>query len=118
MKVWSRRTQVSVAVLVLALMLPAVPAGAQTFDLYTGNAATDVVIPAALPAIFAVSPGGNDATLVLRFTTIATTAWFDATAPYHPPATSRSTPPMSWWTRRAGSPTSRPTGAAWRCPRT
>lgn len=86
MKAWSRCAQVSVAVLVLALMLPAAPAGAQTFDFDTGNAATDVVIPAALPAIFAVSPGGNDASLVLRFTTLATTAWFDATAPYHPTA--------------------------------
>lgn len=67
------------------LLAPA-RAGAQTFDFDTGNAATEVVIPAALPAIFEVSPGGNDATLVLRATTLATTAWFDAIAPYHPTA--------------------------------
>jgi hypothetical protein len=52
------------------------------FDFDNGNAAIEVVIPAAIPAIFsAVKP--SDATLVLRFTTMLTNAWFDATAPYH-----------------------------------
>ncbi len=62
---------------------PAVQALAFDFD--TGNAAVEVVIPAVVPVIFAnVAPG--DATIVLRFTTLLTNAWFDATAPYHPTA--------------------------------
>src|SRR5690606_29688914 len=45
----------------------------------------EIVIPAVIPVIFAnVKPG--DATLVLRFTTMLTNSWFDATAPYHPTA--------------------------------
>ncbi|HSM74306.1 MAG TPA: vanadium-dependent haloperoxidase [Desulfobacterales bacterium] len=68
----------------LLLALGAIPAQA-AFDFDEGNAAIEVVIPAAVPAIFAaVSPG--DAPLVLRFTTMLTNAWFDATAPYHPTA--------------------------------
>lgn len=56
-----------------------------SFDFQTGNSAIEVIIPSAIPAIFAsVAPG--DATLVLRFTTLLTNAWFDATAPYHPTA--------------------------------
>lgn len=77
---------VTAVVALSALVLPSLRAEAQTFDFDTGNAAIEVVIPAALPAIFEVSPGGNDATLVLRATTLATTAWFDAIAPYHPTA--------------------------------
>ncbi|WP_460231801.1 vanadium-dependent haloperoxidase [Aurantivibrio plasticivorans] len=59
---------------------------ASAIDLDTGNAATEVVIPNAVGAIFEVSPTGGDATLVLRFTTMITNAWFDASAPYHPTA--------------------------------
>lgn len=66
-------------------VLGAAPVHATTFDFNTGNAAIEVVIPSAIPSIFAaVAPG--DATLVLRFTTLITNAWFDATAPYHPTA--------------------------------
>lgn len=53
------------------------------YDLATGNAAVEVVIPAVVPAIFEVSPTAGDAPLVLRFTTLITNAWFDAAAPYH-----------------------------------
>lgn len=69
-----------------ALFFSITPSQAQDqFDWDTGNAAIEVVIPAAIPAIFtAVKP--SDATLVLRFTTMLTNAWFDATAPYHPTA--------------------------------
>lgn len=68
----------------LLLVWRAIPAQA-AFDFKYGNAAIEVVIPAAVPAIFAaVSPG--DAPLVLRFTTMLTNAWYDATAPYHPTA--------------------------------
>lgn len=59
---------------------------AQAQDLDNGNAAVEVVIPSAVPAIFAVSPTAGDATLVLRFTTLITNAWYDASAPYHPTA--------------------------------
>ncbi len=58
----------------------------QAMDLANGNAAIEVVIPSAVPAIFEVSPSGGDASLVLRFTTIITNAWYDSTAPYHPTA--------------------------------
>lgn len=57
------------------------------FDFATGDAATEVVIPTLIPVIFQdVSPTGGDAPLVLRITTLMTNAWFDAAAPYHPPA--------------------------------
>jgi hypothetical protein len=53
------------------------------FDFDTGNAPLEVVIPAVVPLIFAsVAPG--DASLVLRYTSVVTTAWFDAIAPYEP----------------------------------
>ncbi len=86
MKALSRFAQFAALALALALVLPASPAPAQTFDFDHGNAAVEVVIPAAVPAILAVSPGANDATLVLRFTTLGANAWFDAIAPYHPTA--------------------------------
>lgn len=58
-----------------------------TFALDTGNAVSEVIIPRARVAIFTtVSPGGNDASLVLRITTLTANAWFDAIAPYHPTA--------------------------------
>ncbi|MBM3796853.1 MAG: hypothetical protein FJW31_23020 [Acidobacteria bacterium] len=57
------------------------------FNIDTGNAAIEVVIPTVAPIIFTdISPSGSDATLVLRFTTMITNAWFDSTAPYHPTA--------------------------------
>jgi hypothetical protein len=63
------------------------PLHADTFDFQSGNAPVEVVIPAAIPVIYQfVSPGANDATLVLRITTVITNAWFDAIAPYHPTA--------------------------------
>jgi hypothetical protein len=66
--------------------LGALPASqAVGFDFDSGNAPIEVIIPAVIPTIYAsVSPG--DATLVLRFTTLLTNVWFDATAPYHPTA--------------------------------
>ena len=55
------------------------------FNFETGNAPIEIVIPAAIPAIYeAVNP--MCATLVVRFTTMITNSWFDATAPYHPTA--------------------------------
>lgn len=62
-----------------------VPALGQGFDPATGNAPIEVVIPAAIPAIFeTVAPG--DAPLILRTTTLLNNVWFDAIAPYHPTA--------------------------------
>ncbi|MBA2454044.1 MAG: vanadium-dependent haloperoxidase [Chloroflexia bacterium] len=57
------------------------------FDIATGNAPVEVIVPAVVPAIYStVSPGANDATLVIRITTMITNVWFDAIAPYHPTA--------------------------------
>jgi hypothetical protein len=65
--------------------LPPIPPPPAAFDFDNGNAPIEVVIPAVIPVIFGnVAPG--DATIVLRFTTMLTNAWFDATAPYHPTA--------------------------------
>jgi len=70
----------------LLLLFVLLSARAAAFDFKNGNAAVEVIIPNALPAIFEVSPTAGDATLVLRFTTIITNGWFDAIAPYHPTA--------------------------------
>jgi len=72
--------------LLLAAALPASLAQG-AFNLDTGNAPIELIIPTVAPIIFSdVSPSGGDATLVLRFTTLITNAWFDASAPYHPKA--------------------------------
>ena len=60
---------------------------AKAFDIDTGNAAIEVIVPTIIPiALEDVSETAGDATLVLRATTLVTNAWFDATAPYHPTA--------------------------------
>jgi hypothetical protein len=57
------------------------------FDLDTGNAPAELIIPRAIPAILqSISPGANDPPVILRITALTTTGWFDATAPYHPTA--------------------------------
>jgi hypothetical protein len=74
----------SCVLLTLVLLYGTAPSADAPFDLDNGNAAIDVVIPAAIPAILGtVSAGANDASIVLRITTIITNAWFDAIAPYH-----------------------------------
>ena len=67
------------------LVAPASPAAAPPFDFDTGNSAIEVIIPAVVPAL-AQTTTFNDAPIILRHTTIITTAWFDAIAPYHPTA--------------------------------
>ena len=63
------------------------PSASEAFDLSTGNAPVEVVIPTVIPVVYQfVSPDAGDATLVLRLTTLITNAWFDAIAPYHPTA--------------------------------
>src|SRR5688572_18119225 len=70
---------------VLAIALHGSRAEAAAFNFDNGNAAIEVVIPNAIPVIFAsVNPG--DASLILRYTTVITNSWFDAIAPYHPTA--------------------------------
>lgn len=57
------------------------PESSGSFDCDTGNAPIELLIPAIVPRLLSeVRPG--DAPLVLRTTTVATTAWFDAIAPY------------------------------------
>lgn len=57
------------------------------FDVNTGIAPLELIIPNVVPQIFATtSPFAMDATIVLRITTLITNAWFDAIAPYHPSA--------------------------------
>ncbi|GGO87819.1 hypothetical protein GCM10011348_41880 [Marinobacterium nitratireducens] len=71
--------------LVLAGSMQAQPGLA--FDVNTGKAPTEVVIPNVIPVIYgSVSPTAGDAPLVLRITTLVTNSWFDAIAPYHPTA--------------------------------
>lgn len=54
------------------------------FDFDTSNGAIDFVVNSIPQEVFnEVSPGGGDASLVLRVTTLLTNAWFDASAPYH-----------------------------------
>lgn len=67
--------------------LEAAPDTAQMggYDFDNGNAAVELVIPVVVQNLFKyVKPG--DATIVLRWTTLVTNSWFDATAPYHPTA--------------------------------
>jgi uncharacterized protein DUF6851/vanadium-dependent haloperoxidase-like protein len=68
------------------LVLLSVNAASAAFNFDTDNGATRVVIPKMVPAIREVSPGANDASIVIRIITIVNNAWFDAVAPYHPTA--------------------------------
>jgi hypothetical protein len=72
-------------VIATLLFLCTSSAHAETFDFEGGNAATDVVIPTAVPAILETI-GHGDASLILRYTAMTTNSWFDAIAPYHPTA--------------------------------
>lgn len=66
-----------------SVLLPA-HSPAASFNLDSGNAPVEVIIPTVAPVIFSdVSGEGSDASLVLRITTLVTNAWFDASAPYH-----------------------------------
>lgn len=55
------------------------------FDLDTGNAIKEVVIPVENP-LFRTTVASSDASLVIRYTVLLNNAWFDAIAPYHPTA--------------------------------
>jgi hypothetical protein len=70
-----------------SLALAARTSQGAAFDFDHGNAPIEVIIPAAVDAIFSsISPVASDASLVMRITTVITNAWFDAIAPYHPSA--------------------------------
>jgi hypothetical protein len=79
----NHRAALCVVAATLALHAPA--ARTTSFDIDTGNAPIEVIIPNVIPAIFA-SVGPSDASLVLRYTGLITNGWFDAIAPYNPPA--------------------------------
>ncbi|WP_298967063.1 DUF6851 domain-containing protein [uncultured Roseibium sp.] len=73
-------------ILVVALFV-SMKAPAQGSDLANGNAATDIVLPAAATAIFEeISPNASDPSLVLRATVLITGGWYEAAAPFHPTA--------------------------------
>lgn len=72
-------------IVVAAIALYASPAEA-AFDFDNGNAPIEVVIPTVVPVIFQSVNSPGDASLILRYTTVITNAWFDAIAPYHPTA--------------------------------
>lgn len=83
MSSFSRKVKTIVTLLTILLVVHARPAAA-AFDFDNGNALFEVVGPFLVPAIFSsVSSNGNDASLVLRVTTLMSNAWFDAIAPYH-----------------------------------
>lgn len=57
------------------------------FDLKTGNAAIQVIIPAVDPIFFEdVTVHGGDPSILIRYTTLIVNSWFDAAAAYHPTA--------------------------------
>jgi hypothetical protein len=62
-----------------------VASNAMAFDLDTGYAPLEVVVPNAFQVLSQdVSVSGSDATLVLRYTAMISNSWFDAVSPYHP----------------------------------
>jgi hypothetical protein len=73
-------------VLAVLFLLPFSLAEAAFFNFDTGNAPIHVVIPRLISGIRGVSPGANDASIVIRIITLTNNAWFDAIAPYEPTA--------------------------------
>lgn len=70
-----------------AILLLSASSAWAAFDLNSGNAPAEHIIPTAIPIIMqTVSPDASDASLILRITTIVTNSWFDAIAPYSPAA--------------------------------
>jgi hypothetical protein len=67
-----------------------VVAQTSSFNFDTGNAATEVIVPAVVPIIYGkLSPG--DAPNIFRIMTILTHGWYDCIAPYHVTAIGVST---------------------------
>jgi len=72
------------ALTMIVLCSSTVTAAAADFD--NGNLPLTVVLPRLVRAIRGVSPGANDASIILRIITFVQNGWFDALAPYHPTA--------------------------------
>jgi hypothetical protein len=87
---WKATAGALVACAVTALSVASAPsrtARGAGFDFDTGNAVLEVVVPHAFSGLSsAEAPAPSDASIVLRFTTIANGSMFDAIAPYHPTA--------------------------------
>ena len=83
------RTLAVTAAVVVALTFagdrPAAQVVNPNFNFDTGNAAVEVIAPSIVPALLQTTVP-NDAPIILRHTTLAANAWFDAIAPYHPTA--------------------------------
>lgn len=79
------RSRIVLSVLV-GLFLLTSSAKALAFNWDTDNAPVWLIAPYEIPAIYGISAGANDASIVLRITTLLANAWFDAIAPYHPTA--------------------------------
>ena len=87
-KITRKFTTLAFAISLLFLLSGrSVYANGNAFDLDNGNAPLELIIPNVIPVVLQdVSASAGDASLILRFTTLLTNAWFDATAPYHPTA--------------------------------
>lgn len=85
----SRRLSITTCVIaLLALTTGRVTPAAQTpppFNFDTGAAPVEVIAPAIVQVLLQITPA-NDAPIILRHTTLASHAWYDALAPYHPTA--------------------------------
>lgn len=81
-----RLRQIKLVIGACSVVLIGLASPAQAFDLDKGKAPFEVVGPTIMPLLLEVYPGGSDASLVLRTTTMVSNAWFDAIAPYHPTA--------------------------------
>ena len=77
-------TSVSASQVLLLSLLSVV---ALNFDFDTGFSGREVIIPTILSLSYLdMSPKASDPSIILRMTSMAGFAWFDAVAPYHPTA--------------------------------
>lgn len=85
----SRRLSITACVIALmALTTGRVTPAAQApppFNFDTGAAPVEIIAPAIVQVLLQITPA-NDAPIILRHTTLASHAWYDALAPYHPTA--------------------------------
>ena len=80
------RTLLTFLLLTLGFLSHAQPEGdaMPPFDLTTGNAAIQVIIPAVDPIFFEdVTVHGGDPSILIRYTTLIVNSWFDASTAYH-----------------------------------
>src|SRR4051794_38265333 len=85
MSIFSRPvTQYALGFIAAGVAFHAGSGRAEAFDFDTGNAPVEVIIPTAIPTIYGSVSSPGDASLILRYTTLLTNAWFDSIAPYEP----------------------------------